>query len=475
MEMSCGFATLDLDLSAPLLKETRLVLGLMGGNLSQAVAIKDSEVLARRSGFRALAAMFSGPVKSQLSLKLSPAGMVAASGTGAGIGGLAGLGGDSDARERFVNYLRYVPCELIVTWSTLEVLKLFLELLASFVLLPALQPLQVAKSSQVAISLFLRGGPSGGSGAGGAGAGGGGGIVDTPDLLQVLAELWADARKGLRKQALREHDQGAISHAAHLHLHDRRFASDAGGAGGGGAGGGMDENSSAAVLWRFRRCLLRLVPALSLAPGVLPGLVVGITDLRRLALLRAIVHGADPLAMLTADGMLQGSRSGGGAAAAAAAGAPPAGTTRAPMSLARANSVQAVRADLAAASSAAAQALLLQQAPFGMGMGGGRRASSSALSLSLSAGFDRERDGLLRDDGTGAIDPFVGNAELKHIYAPFHTNEIAYDPNGHSGQSNSCEHEYTSHCRSRERTQLALNDASADLSCFSCSLSPLRV
>lgn len=365
--MSCGFATLELDLAQPLQKETRLVLGVLGGNLSQALAIKDSEVLARRSGFKAFTQLFSGPVKSALSLKLSPLSL--------------------KEPERFVCYFRLVPCDLILAWSSVEVVKLFLELLAALVLLPQNQPLHMGKSSQLAIQLFLQGS-----------------IVDTPDLLQILAELWSDTRKTIKKAALREHDAGAIVHGAN--------------ALNGGSNDPANDGSSASLLGRFRRTILKLYPAMSMAPGALPPLIVGISDLRRLSLLRALVHVADPLAVLTADGMLRSVATG-------AAGAPT-GVTRAPMSLARAASVQNVRADVAAATNAAAQAAF-QSSGGGTGGIGGRRSSGGALT-SITIGPNASSP----EEALAGLDPFVGQVEFRHIYAPFHTNEISYDPNAHS-------------------------------------------
>ena len=372
VEMSCGFATLELDLASPLQKETRLVLGILGGNLSQALAIKDSEILARRSGFKAFTQLFSGPVKSALSLKLSPVSLV--------------------SPERFVGYFKFIPCDLIVAWSSVEVVKLFLELLAALVLLPQNQPLQMGKSSQLAIQLFLRG------------------IVDVPDMVQVLAELWSETRKSIKKSALREHDQGAIVHggANAYGMH--------GGVGSGGAGDPANDSFSAHMLARFRRTILKLYPAMSMAPGVLPPLIVGISDLRRLSLLRALVHVADPLAVLTADGMLRSVATG-------AAGAPT-GVTRAPMSLARAASVQNVRADVAAATNAAAQAAW-NSSGGGTGGIGGRRSSGGALTA-ITIGTAGS------DDAMATLDPYAGSVEFRHVYAPFHTNEIAYDPNAHS-------------------------------------------
>lgn len=384
--MSCGFATLELDLHHPLQKEVRHSLGVLGGNIGHAVAIKDSEVLARRTGFKALTQLFAGPVKSQLSLKLSPVAL---------------------KEERQVNYARFIPTNLIVAASNLEVVKLFLEVLAAFVLPPRLQPLQVGRTSQLCVSTFLR-------------------CVDVPDLLQVLAELWTDTRKGLKRAALREHDQGALVH--------------------GGVGPTADaavDTTSAFMLRQYKRCVMRLYPALSLAPGVLPPLIVGVSDLKRLSMLRALVHVADPLALLTADGMLRATGGGsgvGGAMAGTPTGAggvsgPVGGTTgmtRAPMSLARANSVSDVRADVAAASAAASASLAAQMSPGGFGSshvgGGGGVGGGNPWRAGGGVGAGEA----LRDDGTP--DPYAGTVELRHIYAPFHTDEVSYDPNEHSGQ-----------------------------------------
>jgi hypothetical protein len=151
---------------------------------------------------------------------------------------------------------------------------------------------------------------------------------------------------------------------------------------------------------------------------------LGVTDLKRLSLLRALVHVADPLSVLTADGML---RSMPGTVATAAAGAGPiggtTGVTRAPMSLARAASVQNARSDVAAAAAAAAVAAR-EHSSFGGSnrVGGGGLSSSAGVVANPLSG--------LRADGS--VDPYVGSVELRHVYAPFHTNEVAFDPNGHS-------------------------------------------
>jgi hypothetical protein len=385
IELSCGFATLELDLANPLPnKSDRLSRGILGGNLSHSVAIKDSEILARRTGFKAFTQLFSGPVKSQLVFRITPLGL---------------------REERPQNYARFVPCNLILPWVGVEVVKLFLELLAHFVLLPGVQPIHVGRSSQLAIQFFLKG------------------IVDTQDLLQVLAENWMDTRKSIKKAALREHDSGAINHA----LIENTVSS-------GGSGGGVvsptdaqSDTTSAHLLKQYRRCILRLLPALSMAPGVLPPFILGISDLKRLSLLRALVHVADPLAVLTADGMLRGTTGGlaGGSAPGTVGGTT--GVTKAPMSLAKTTEPNRVRADVAAASASAAAALAAQQS-YGGGAGGAWRGPNAGPAAIPNV----SGDGAVREDGS--LDPYAGSVEFRHIYAPFHTDEISFDPNGHSGQ-----------------------------------------
>lgn len=378
--MCCGFATLDLDLSTPLTKETRLVRPVMAGNLDQSVAIKDSEVLARRSGFKAFTQLFSGPVKSQLSLKLAPAHL---------------------RDERTVNYLRFLPCNLIAAWSTIEVLKLFLEVLASFILLPQHQPLHVGRTCQLAIQLFLKN------------------IVDTPDMLQVLSEVWSETRKGIKRVALSQHDAGAMQHVSTGPAADPTL-----------------DTSPASVLLKFRRCIMRMYPAATLATNVLPPYIVGITDLKRLSLLRVLAHTADPLTVLTSDGMLRGVN----ATAGAGAGGGAAGVTRAPMSLARAASVQNIKADVAAAAAAASAPQHDPRRPAGLGFNKGVVAASAP------------------DEPLGP-DPYVGSVELRNIWAPFHTNEISFDANAHSGECTApCTHPRRSSCVHRCSHVVSLSD-----------------
>jgi hypothetical protein len=344
VEMSCGFATLDLDLSQPILRETRLERGVMGGNMEQREMLKDEEILARRSGWKAVTQLFAGPVKSQLTFRISPARV---------------------KDERLVNYLRYLPCDLILAWSSVEVVKLFLEILASFILLPQFQPLQIGKSCQLSIQLFLKH------------------IVDVPDALQVLAETWSERRKTIKKIALREHDAGAIAHIG---------ASD----------DAASDITSAYMLDRFRECIMKLYPFLSMGPGVLPQLIIGITDLKRLSLLRMLVHSDDTLRILTNDGMMRSGAVGSGGGS---------GVTRAPMSLARAGSVQNYRENASAAASAAAAPAA------GARKIGGTDATSQAFRAASSS---------------SEVDPFAGTVEFKNVFAPFHTNEIAFCPNSHS-------------------------------------------
>ena len=354
VEMSCGFATLDLDLNTPIVKETRLELGLMGGNMNQIEMIKDSEVLARRSGWKAVAQIFSGPVKSQLTLKIAPARL---------------------KEERMVNYLRYIPCHLILAWSSIEVVKLFYEILAAFILLPQFQPLQIGKSCQLSIQLFLRH------------------IVDIPDLLQVLAETWSERRKSIKKLALREHDIGAISHTP--------TASD------------HVDTSSAWMLERFRECIMKLYPSMSMASGVLPPLIVGITDLKRLSLLRVLIHTDDTLRILTSDGMLKTGTLGAGGSS---------GITRAPMSLARIGSVNNLKAEVSAATQAAAAATATSTSGNNIPTTN-RRASIGDHSATTV------HDGII---GGEYGDPYSGSVEFRNIFQPFHTSELAFDPNSHS-------------------------------------------
>lgn len=358
VEMSCGFATLDLDLSQPIVRETRLERGVMGGNMEQAEMLKDSEVLARRSGWRAVTQLFSGPVKSQLTFRISPTRV---------------------KEERFVNYLRFIPCDLILAWSTLEVVKLFLEVLASFILLPQFQPLQIGKSCQLSIQLFLKH------------------IIDVPDALQVLAELWLERRKTIKKLALREHDVGAICHSPN-------DAADAAHA--------TSDITSAFMLDRYRECIMKLHPFICMAAGVVPPLVIGITDLTRLSLLRMMVHSDDTMRILTNDGMMRSGAVGAGGSS---------GITRAPMSLARATSVQnhrenAAAATMAATTPSAATALATRKI--------GQTDSQQQ--------YQHQQQLLRASNSSSEVDPFAGTVEFRNVFAPFHTNEIAFCPNSHS-------------------------------------------
>lgn len=344
VEMSCGFATLDLSLASPIQKEVRLERAIMGGNMDQVEVIKDSEILARRSGWKAVTQIFSGPVKSQLFLKLSPV---------------------RAKEERPMSCFRYLPCNLILAWSTVEVVKLFYEVLAAFILLPQFQPLQIGKSCQLSIQLFLKS------------------IVDVPDLLQVLAEVWSETRKSIKRVALREHDTGAICHRDSTTTADQL------------------DSSSAYMLDRYRECIMKLYPAISMAAGVMPPLLLGITDLKRLSLLRALVHTNDTMRILTNDGMMKAGAVGAGGGS---------GITRAPMSLARAASVQSFKPEVVAAAVA----------------------SPAANTRRAAIGMGHDRDPLPDPKEFGPTDPYSGTVEFRNVFEPFHTNEISWDPNGHS-------------------------------------------
>jgi len=439
LEMSCGFARLDLSRSTSLLKATRLLLDVYGGNMSAAISLADQEALARKSGWKA---WFGGT-----------GGAAGVPGTGTGgtmspgsttPGGAPSLTTSrshlcikiSPARlkdDRVANYLRFLPCNILVSWSQVEVLKLFLELVASFVCLPHLQPLRIGRSAQLAIRLFLRlaSGPS-------------------PDLLQVLAEVWSEKRKSMKKVALKEHDTGAMSHAYATSGGGTDAMVGVGGAGGGGGGShtgddASNDTTSASVLRRFRSCILSLYPCVSLANDVLPDFILGVTDLQRLSLLRLMAHAQDPAQVLTSDGMIRGNIVppaqgsppiiGSGSPSLASTIAPP-GVTRAPMTLARATSVQAVKADVASAAVVAAQmnqAALMRRNTIGGSASMPVKIGGPIIQVGSGAHHSNASANPNASVASGPItDPYAGSVEFKNIWAPFHTNEVAYDPNEHS-------------------------------------------
>ncbi len=161
IEMSCGFATLDLGLSEPLDRAGRITRPVMGGTIHSRQVIKESEILAHRSGWRAFTQLFQSKATPTLHLTITPEPKFTLS-------------------RRMKYYYAYLPCHLITPTSTLRILKHYHELCVERVLLPA-QPLCAGVMHDMAIMTFLR-------------------ASDQQEVMHMMVELWEEVRQRISKK-----------------------------------------------------------------------------------------------------------------------------------------------------------------------------------------------------------------------------------------------------------------------------------
>jgi hypothetical protein len=154
LEMTCGFCTLDWLAGEDAGDEVRTVeLPINGGTFEAQQAIDPNEILARRTGWRKVAKLFSGATVPKLTLKLRP---------------LSKIRGSRDSG--LPDSVLYLPPGVLVPSFAVRLVHLFYEILADRVLRPR-QPLQSSKWQDLPVRVFLR-------------------AVDEGDALTALSELW---------------------------------------------------------------------------------------------------------------------------------------------------------------------------------------------------------------------------------------------------------------------------------------------
>jgi Ca2+-binding EF-hand superfamily protein len=237
IEMSCGFVTFDLELHHPIVKPSKIQRPVYGGTMHSKSAIKDSEILARRSGWRAFAQIFQGKVTPTMNFTITPE--------------------KSIRPQSLLTNLTYLPTNLIVATANVETLKLMYEVYAEILLL-APQPIKCGKLIQPEIQLFLR-------------------IANEPDVWQAFSELWNETKEKLPSKIKKENENN-------MHTTE--------------------------LLTEFRATIMKFWAILSMNSSQFPELVIGITDIKRLAVLR-LASRVDIFTALTRDGINQSTSVGG--------------------------------------------------------------------------------------------------------------------------------------------------------------------
>ncbi len=225
-EMACGFAKIKLDRDT--CGRRRVIEAkLEGGTFLSSSQIKREEIYARRYGFQKLLKILrQKPVTPLLRVRVTP---------------------PSALPYKLRTLLPSLPLDVITTSKCLSLVRMYRELAADCFLAQA-QPLQFAKSQDVALRLLVT-------------------AFDMPDAMQVLAEVWDEELRKLPSRDRTDTKQGSASQPAKA---------------------------------LFRKVVRRMLPVLSLLQ--FPSLIVGITDARRKAMLRKLIA-SDPVELLVKDGV----------------------------------------------------------------------------------------------------------------------------------------------------------------------------
>jgi hypothetical protein len=247
VEMSCGFATMDLSEIQDDLKNKsniEVTLDVHGGTLNSRVDIQEKDIMTRREGWKALKQwMGNNELHPRLTINVSTTPFDTSFINGA------------DTKDK-ASCIAAMPANVTCAYHEVRAIHGMREIFAESVLFIE-QPAQTGKVDALALNIFKQ-------------------VCDQPDSFQVLCELWDE------DWPAKTQPQSSFMRAPSNQEMDAFHA----------------EKREA-----FKETVKRVWSAVICSKSSLPPLIFGVTDTIRLQLIRTMCIDGNPVQTLTSDGI----------------------------------------------------------------------------------------------------------------------------------------------------------------------------